>query len=87
MTKTTINLTTSNRAVGLLNEVAELIAAETDAIELTRIQASLFSLMAEARTKSQQHEAATGLISKAARKQTISRKPFSARISGLMARC
>lgn len=83
----TINLTKSNRAVGLLNEVAELISAETDALELARIQETLRSLMAEARTKSQQQETVTGRLAKLSRTQTVSRKPMSVRISSILARC
>lgn len=84
---TTINLTKSNRAVGLLNEVAELIRDETDALELRRIFVSLESLAAEARAMSQKSEAETHVIARAARRQTVQRAPMSKRISGLLARC
>lgn len=83
----TLNLTKSNRAVGLMNELAALIAEEDGALELHRIAASLRSLSHEARSKAQAFETTTQEIAKAARKQTVSRQPMSKRVSSLLARC
>lgn len=82
----TINLTKSNRAIGLLNEVAALIADEDCSLELHRIRQTLRSLSAEAQSRSIEIERGTHQIARAARAQTIARQPASARIRKLMAR-
>lgn len=83
----TINLTRSNRAIGLLNELAELIAREDSSLELWRIEKSLRSAAGEAACRAAAVERQTHQIAKAAREQTVSRKPASARIAALCARC
>jgi hypothetical protein len=87
MRSTTINLTKSNRAIGLMAELADLIASEDSSLELSRIRATLESLSSEARHRAAVVEKETRQIAVAARKQTVSRKPASARIAKLMARC
>ncbi len=83
-----INLTRSNRAVGLMNELAELISQEDSSLELARIEATLRSLSHAARSRSQEVETDTREITRAVNARKV-RKPASlgSRISMLAGRC